>query len=493
MLLLVSLIVLGVTINILANAFLTAAKVGIERDFRGNYSGDVMIHGASPYPVTLFAVKKAMGTDAMEMLPELIDTDRIRAIVDDLDEVRSSTMLITNMGALSSEGIPLDFESSHSAAMVDIVADVFSGDAATYWDMFPAYTVTEGSFPNTEAPSMMISEETRDKFINYYDIPLALGDKILITGMGDTISIRELTVSGFYRINGSAAPVLSPVFIDNDTARSLAGLNRGSGWIKTFDLGFDLVAADASEDDLFGRDFEALESFESADGESSALSQGAVALDALTGILGGETVADLLSARDDSWNFMQLKLKNPADSQGVIEKLNAEFEAAGIGARAMGWEEAAVDFTSMTGSLVILFTVFMAIIGVVVLIVTMNLLLVSIMGRVPEIGTMRAIGAGRAFVRGLFFTETAILVSASALGGILLGQLLIPLINSLNIVFEGSMIRIMLGSGSVRLMPTLGAAAMSFLTILAGGIIANLYPVHVALSITPLNAMNRGA
>jgi putative ABC transport system permease protein len=141
----------------------------------------------------------------------------------------------------------------------------------------------------------------------------------------------------------------------------------------------------------------------------------------------------------------------------------------------------------------VLFSVFMAIVGVVVLIVTMNLLLVSIMGRVPEIGTMRAIGADRGFVRKLFFTETAILVSASAFAGILLGQLLIPVINSFNIVFDGSMIRMMLGSGSVRLIPTMSAAALSFFTILAGGIIANLYPVHVALSITPLNAMNREA
>jgi ABC-type antimicrobial peptide transport system permease subunit len=42
-------------------------------------------------------------------------------------------------------------------------------------------------------------------------------------------------------------------------------------------------------------------------------------------------------------------------------------------------------------------------------------------------------------------------------------------------------------------MPTFSAAASSFLIILAGGIIANLYPVSVALSITPLNAMNREA
>jgi putative ABC transport system permease protein len=334
----------------------------------------------------------------------------------------------------------------------------------------------------------MISEETRKAFSNYYEIPLEIGDKIIITGMGDTISIRELTVSGFYRIAGNAAPVLSPAFIDTDTARSLAGLNRGSGWVHTFDVGFDAGTANLSEDDLFGGDFDSFDSFGTADMESSALSE-----DDLTGILGGETVSDMLEIRDDSWNFMLLKLTNPADSRAVIEKLNAKFEAVGIGAQAMGWEEAATFFTSATGTLVVLFSVFMVIIGVVVLIVTMNLLLVSIMGRVPEIGTMRAIGAGRGFVRTLFFTETVILVAASVLLGIIFGQLLIPLINSFNIVFEGSMIRMLLGSGSVRLIPTFAAAALSFFIILAGGIIANLYPVHVALSITPLNAMNRGA
>ncbi|GHU75586.1 hypothetical protein FACS189461_2110 [Spirochaetia bacterium] len=329
----------------------------------------------------------------------------------------------------------------------------------------------------------MISEETRKAFTDYYEIPLNIGDKIIVQGMGDRISIRELTVSGFYRIEGSAAPILSPSFIDSDTARSLAGLNRGSGWITDFELPVDISSASLPEDDLFGDDF-----FDIAFEDEADLSE-----DALTGILGGTTVSDMLEVHDDSWNFMLIKLKNSADTQRVIDRLNAEFEAAGIGAKAVNWSAAAADFTATTSTLVVLFTVFMAVIGVVVLIVTMNLLLVSIMGRVPEIGTMRAIGAGRGFVRALFFTETVILVSASAIAGILLGELLIPIINSFNIVFEGSMIRMLLGSGAVRLMPTLSAAAISFLVILAGGVIANLYPVSVALSITPLNAMNREA
>jgi putative ABC transport system permease protein len=303
--------------------------------------------------------------------------------------------------------------------------------------------------------------------------------------MSDKINVRELRVSGFYRIEGSAAPVLLPTFIDTDTARSLAGLNRGSGWITDFDLGFDMSETALSEDDLFGEDF--FGSIESIEEAGAALAE-----DAFSGILGG-AVTDILEARDDTWNFMLVKLTDPADTLRVIERLNTEFEARGLGAEAMGWEDAAADFIGTASQLVILFTVFMIIIGVVVLIVTMNLLLVSIMGRVPEIGTMRAIGAGRRFVRVLFFTETVILVSASALAGLLLGELLIPVINAFNIVFEGSVIRMLLGSGAIRLMPTFSAAAVSFLIILAGGIIANLYPVHVALSITPLNAMNREA
>jgi putative ABC transport system permease protein len=484
MILLVALIVLGVTINILANAFLAATRNGLERDFRENYTGDLVIRGASPYPVTLFTVAKPVFSQSLEPLPELTDVDRVRGIVGALDEVREATTLITGMGIIGTENVSLDFEpAGGNSGMVDLMAYIFSGDGDRFWKMFPAYRITEGSYPLAPDPTVMVSEETRKAFVGYYEIPLNVGDKIILQGISDTINIRELTVSGFYRIEGSAAPALSPTFIDSDTARSLAGLNRGSGWIKTFELPVDLASASLGEEDLFGEDFLDIAFEEEADLSEASL----------TGILGGTTVADMLETNDDSWNFMLVKLKNSADTLRVIDRLNAEFDATGIGARAISWDDAGTQFTSSTGALRTLFSVFMAVIGVVVLIVTMNLLLVAIMGRVSEIGTMRAIGAGRGFVRSLFFIETVILVSVSALAGILLGELLVPLINSFNIVFEGSMVRLLLGSGAVRLMPTFGAAAASFLIILAGGIIANLYPVSVALSITPLDAMNREA
>jgi ABC-type lipoprotein release transport system permease subunit len=411
MFLLASLIILGVAINILANGFLTATKDGTEYDFRANYSGDIIVHGVSQYPVSLFAVQKPVVSQSLDPLPELADAAAVRNIVSAQNEVRDFTTLITGMGFLTTADGELEYENSGGMDMVDLVAYTFSGDANTYWKMFPNYKITEGKYPETGEPAtaeIAISETTRKAFSDYYKQPLNVGDTLTLQAISDTINIRELTVSGFYNIEGAAAPVLLPSFIDNDTARSLAGLNRGSDWITDFELPFDMTNVDLSEDDIFaGADDMVTVTEPDADifGESAfdintesikpALRVNPALRDSGAGaphppsLTQPESINPALQA----WNFMLIKLKNSGDSEKVIGHFNAEFEALGIGAKAEGWNVAAADFTSTTNTLVILFSVFMAIIGVVVLIVKMNLLLVSIMGRVPDIGMMRAIGA----------------------------------------------------------------------------------------------------
>ena len=63
----------------------------------------------------------------------------------------------------------------------------------------------------------------------------------------------------------------------------------------------------------------------------------------------------------------------------------------------------------------------------------MNTMVVSVIDRKSEIGTMRAIGAEKKFVKKLFYSEAVILTSLSALGGIIFAFICMAIFNSLNI------------------------------------------------------------
>ena len=122
----------------------------------------------------------------------------------------------------------------------------------------------------------------------------------------------------------------------------------------------------------------------------------------------------------------------------------------------------------------------------------MNTMIVSVIERTGEIGTMRAIGAEKKFVRSLFISETFMLTSISSVLGIILSAIIMLIFNSLNITITNSIAKMILGGGLLRFSPTVGIIITTVVIAIGGSLISNLYPVSSALKITPLKALNHG-
>ena len=88
--------------------------------------------------------------------------------------------------------------------------------------------------------------------------------------------------------------------------------------------------------------------------------------------------------------------------------------------RAMGWKDAAYSYSGTVEGIGFIFNLLIIILAVVVFIIIMNTMTVSVIERTGEIGTMRAIGAEKKFVKRLFYTEAVFLTMVSAIIGILL-------------------------------------------------------------------------
>jgi putative ABC transport system permease protein len=145
----------------------------------------------------------------------------------------------------------------------------------------------------------------------------------------------------------------------------------------------------------------------------------------------------------------------------------------------------------MANTTKIVFNVLIFIVAVVAVIIIMNTLVISVTERIGEIGTMRAIGARKSFVRKMITWETIIISVYFGLIGIILGALVVGIMGGIGFSAGGNMFLTVLFGGEI-FRPVLSATAMgqSLLIITAVGILASLYPVSVALNISPVRAMS---
>jgi putative ABC transport system permease protein len=105
----------------------------------------------------------------------------------------------------------------------------------------------------------------------------------------------------------------------------------------------------------------------------------------------------------------------------------------------------------------------------------MNVMLVSVAERTPEVGLMRAVGVGRRQVLAVFLAEAALLSSAGGIAGVVLGWLGTRLLVALYPALPAS--------------PPLWAVAASLLLATTVGVLFGLLPARRATGLDPVEAL----
>lgn len=182
-------------------------------------------------------------------------------------------------------------------------------------------------------------------------------------------------------------------------------------------------------------------------------------------------------------------LENPRRLNQTRAAIEAAIARDGLRLQVVDWQGA----SGMTGQFIFVMRVVMALglflIFLVAMILINNAMVMATMDRVAEIGTMRAIGAQRTVVVGLFVLETVALgliaggAGAAAATGVVtvLGQVGIPAVGDiLVLLFAGP-----------RLFPKVGAVDLLFGMMVVTGVafFSTLYPALVASRIEPTVAM----
>ena len=122
-------------------------------------------------------------------------------------------------------------------------------------------------------------------------------------------------------------------------------------------------------------------------------------------------------------------------------------------------------------------------------IIVNNTLVVNILDRTREIGTLRAVGAKKRFISALCMIETFILSASGGVAGIFAGKIVIHYINKAHIVFSNSFLIQLFGSDALFVGITGENFIKLVILILFLGILGWIYPVIEALKVSPVTAI----
>ncbi len=326
---------------------------------------------------------------------------------------------------------------------------------------------------------------------------VTIGDTFVLTAFGRGGYVRNVPVKvyGTFRFKGLDKSPVAGVFnlIDLTTFRELYGVTTPEKLAEVQALkakvGVKDVDRDAAEDELFGEGAAVEETTTSQAFDEMAAADLSDARRRAT-----EAAADRVYTQDEIDSGLVInaavRLADPDKAAETRPALEAALASAGLAVTVIPWREAA----GVVGIMILLFNVVLAvatlIFTVVALIIVNNALMMSTLQRTGEIGTMRAIGAGKAYVFSMIGLEAVLLAVVFGGAGFGAGAGLIAALSG-GIPAASDILQFF--AGGTVFIPVLSTKAIvigvSFIVV--SGFFSTLYPAYVATRITPREAMAR--
>ena len=479
-----SIITAGIALVVAGNSVAATASASLRRAFIENFTGNVMIHGQTPRRLSLFGY----GLEVTNVrIPSIGSYEEVFAHVAALPDVVSTSPQLTMFAVAHAD--------QHQNE--DFPVMIMGVEADSYDTMFPdALVVVEGrQLAGGEAGVMLpvgLAQEIADR-LGEEPEP---GDRLQLHAVGrNGVHIRELPITGVFRFRKQMLGLGQVLIVDAGSFRSLAGLVVSTEVELTAQeteiLGVENLDALFSDQEQVVAD--AAPAPDTDAGAGDAPSPAPLSDAAVLGILDDRERAPL-EVDAGAWNFLLLRLAGGAGSTAaqegrLVDELNAWFAEHGIAAKAVGWRIASGGFARLAAGVLRAFHGTVVVIAVVAVIIITNTLVISVMERTSEIGTMRALGASKRFVRRLFLLETLTTSWLFGAAGIVLGAALVAVLGWTGIPAGNDFMRVLFG-GDV-LAPALSAfsVVLALLIATAIGLLASVYPVLLALRVQPVRAV----
>ena len=307
---------------------------------------------------------------------------------------------------------------------------------------------------------------------------------LLASETGRSFTLREVPVTGIFRYPVVDDLLSTVALVDADTARALNGYLYGA---------LEEVTLSAEDQALLGLDVDAL--FDAADATSGETHREFERIDV-------DNLFDIDSVDGDreeteraretvagAWNFLLIALHDQNEHRAAVR----QFSAAGIdgnnGYRIRPWWSTIGGSASLVRYLQVFFNAGLVFVAVGAAIIATNALVLSVLERTSEIGTMPLSGATRSRVALLITFETVLVVASAAIVGIVSGALAVGLLNAAEYTVTNQYIHVLFGGRPIIGIVTVHLVATHVAVALLLSLIVVLYPIRRSMVVSPREAM----
>jgi ABC-type lipoprotein release transport system permease subunit len=321
-----------------------------------------------------------------------------------------------------------------------------------------------------------------------------VGDTFAITGFtksGYSSSVN-MKVYGTYRFRSFESSPLAGALnvMDMVSFRKLFGILTAERRSETESLDAEMGLGDVGRDDI--------EAMFGAATESTSETRVTSNLRSLTQGRFGQVDSerrdlDTKYSRSDMEDgvFMNASvvLKDPSRLDATLEEIREKNDEKKLGLQAADWRDAAGIVGQLTVMVRGVLYLFVFVIFSVATFIIMNSMLMATLERRREIGTMRAIGAQRSFLLGLFLRETFVLSFIFGLVGTLIGVGIVLAVGARGIPAMGDVATFFFSGDRLYLQVNTFHIAIVSLCMTIVALVSTQYPAWRAMKISPLEAM----
>jgi putative ABC transport system permease protein len=458
------LIALGIAMMFVGNAIFDGTDSGIRRTFIDSFTADVSISASSEESFSIFGNETPV-IGELSTVPTIVPYDEVLKAAVAKRGVAKTASVVSGL-------IGIELRDKREAV------PVFGVDGDGYFACFPGIDILRGSRISGSQPGIMLTEKRATDIEKLTGKPLVIGEPVqadVLTAKG--FQIREVPLTGIFRYPVGNETLDRIVILDVTTLRSLYGLT----------LGVDTSAiATKSQTGLLDKSVNDL--FDTGDATTQAAS-GITITDVEKNLKETEKRNELLKVDTGAWDFILLRLEPGVNSALFVQGLNKELSSKGWAVKVADWRHTAGNSALFIYWLGIIFNIGFLIIAIAGTIIIINTLVIAVLERTGEIGTMRAIGASTGFVRRLLLAEMMSLSVAAGIAGILVGILAVLALSKTGLALHNPILVSLFVTTVLRPQVTFTGILRHLGVAFLIGAVSSMYPVRLALRIQPVRAI----
>jgi putative ABC transport system permease protein len=444
------LVAFGTFLLVFGGTFTQSAAEASRNSIINNFTGDFIVYSA--------ASKEKPSPFAFQTpLPNIQNIQQVLDFLGSLPEVAAYVPYAQNYGIL---------QAKRGGVNVDLPFIFYAVDPSRYRAIFHNAEMTSGEFFGVDGggptqQGVVISNFQNEQYAQNYGVTLRVGEPVTLLGLteGGSVNAVGSRLLGIFEPTHYKNVFNYINFLDMSSYSNLYNFTGVSS--DSLPKGFNEGLSEALKDET--------------------------SLFALAKDFGKIDLSTLKSEALSGYTMIAVTLKDHEQLRQVMSRVNAHED---LNVLTSDWQEASGFFARIASALQAFIYLATGLIFLVVVFIFMNTLIINVVERTAEIGTMRAIGAERRFVRRLFLTETLILNGFFSLLAMVAGLVLLLLLRPTGLPLPDTISQFLIGGGNLPLRLNVVPFGQALVIVVLASVVATLYPIRVATAITPLRAMS---